>query len=217
MKQADSTRFEPFPAESLTRIREENSYERVGESFDIFELINRIRYWIIDKLGLSDITIPGFLTSFNFLLWVLLLILAFVLVYLILNARYPELLSTGKFRDAVMNPFNQGEGMYLRPDPIALLESGDYRNAVRLLHIDTIIQLDKRGILRHHPNKTNAEYVSEIREPSIRKWFVSLSGLYMYAWFGGFSPRRNQLEEAISLWERLTVGNSQKDEEQIHE
>ncbi|MCH8558752.1 MAG: DUF4129 domain-containing protein [Balneolia bacterium] len=213
MQQADSTRYEPFPPESIARIREENSYERVGESFDIFVLINRIWRWIIEKLGLSNITIPGFEMSFDFLFWIMLLIVAAVVVYLILNARYPGLISAARFGEAIMNPFSNGGGPHVRPDPNALLESGDYRNAVRLLHIDTIIQLDKKGIVRHHPNKTNAEYVREIRDASVRKWFGSLSGLYVYAWFGGFSPQRNQLEEAIVLWERLTGGPDKTDEE----
>ena len=213
MQQADSTRYEPFSPESIARIREENRFERSGESFSFLEFIGRIWAWIIDKLGLSDVTIPGFGMSFDLLFWVMLLIVAGVVVYLILNARYPGLVNAARFGEAVMNPFRKGDGPHVRPDPNALLESGDYRNAVRLLHIDTIIQLDKKGIVQHHPNKTNAEYVSEIRDASVRKWFGSLSGLYIYAWFGGFNPQRNQLEEAISLWERLTGGPDQPDEE----
>ena len=213
MQQTDSTRYEPFPPESIDRIREETSYVRVGEEFSVGELIQRILQWIYQKLGLTNVNLPGVELSYNLIFWIIMLIVAAVVVYFIVNARFPGLLGSGKFSDAVMSPFRNGDKRHVRPDPRALLESGDYRNAVRLLHNDTVIQLDGKGIIRHHPNKTNAEYVSEIRDSGTRRLFGSLSSLYVYTWFGGFSPQRHQLEEAIGLWERLTGGPDENAQE----
>lgn len=213
MQQADSTRYQAFPSESTEQIREETSYVRMGEQFDIAELIRRIQQWIYEKLGLSDVDLPGFEFSYTLLFWLIIFIVAGVVVYFIVNARFPGLMRAGRFAEAVTNPFQNEDGSPIRPDPDALLKSGDYRYAVRLLHNDTLNQLDEKGVIRLHPNKTNAEYVSEIRDAVTRRSFGSLSNLYVYAWFGGFYPERYQLEEAIRLWERLTGGTDKTAQE----
>ncbi len=63
----------------------------------------------------------------------------------------------------------------------------DFREALRLLYQICIKQLDMAGALVAHPDKTNWEYVAELKEPSKSQQFARLTMLFEHSWYGEFA------------------------------
>lgn len=65
------------------------------------------------------------------------------------------------------------------------IKLGDYRMAVRYLFLKTLVHLGGKDYLHHSPDKTNYQYVQEIRADK-RNEFASLVLNYEYIWYGNF-------------------------------
>ncbi|MCA1751593.1 MAG: DUF4129 domain-containing protein, partial [Flavobacteriales bacterium] len=63
-------------------------------------------------------------------------------------------------------------------------KSGNYREAVRLLYCIALSRLALSGKVTVKPEKTNWEYVSELRERTTAEAFGKLTGIYELIWFG---------------------------------
>lgn len=61
-----------------------------------------------------------------------------------------------------------------------------YRRAVRLLYLKTLQALAARRLIDWQRDKTNHEYVDELRPPSLRRPFAALTTLFEYVWYGDF-------------------------------
>lgn len=75
-------------------------------------------------------------------------------------------------------------------DPDTLLRdairSGNYRHAVRYLYLQTLRQLYERKLIEIGSNKTNYEYVNEVRKQKFANEFASLTLQYEYVWYGEY-------------------------------
>lgn len=63
---------------------------------------------------------------------------------------------------------------------------GDYRLAVRYQHQYLLEQLAAKKLVLWLPQKTNAQYISEIKNAETRKDFSRITLQYEYVWFGQF-------------------------------
>ncbi len=70
---------------------------------------------------------------------------------------------------------------------------GDYRMAVRYLFLKSLRQLADKGHLQHSVEKTNYQYVQEIKADK-KKDFASLVLNYEYIWYGHLNISREQYE-----------------------
>lgn len=75
-------------------------------------------------------------------------------------------------------------------DPDSLIENamaaGNYRLAVRYLYLKTLKTLADRKYIEISSNKTNYEYVREVRKHSFANDFASLTLEYEYTWYGEY-------------------------------
>ena len=85
-------------------------------------------------------------------------------------------------------------------DPDALLrnaiKSGNFRLAVRYLYLQSLHRLSERKFIEIKSNKTNYEYVTEIRKHRFANEFASLTLQYEYVWYGEY-PVDERLFEQI--------------------
>jgi len=85
-------------------------------------------------------------------------------------------------------------------DPDSLLrsaiKSGNYRLAVRYLYLQSLKRLSEKKIIEINSNKTNYEYVTEIRKHKFANEFASLTLQYEYVWYGEY-PVDERLFEQI--------------------
>jgi hypothetical protein len=80
-------------------------------------------------------------------------------------------------------------------DPDTLLrnaiKTGNYRLAVRYLYLQALIRLAEKRFIEINANKTNYEYVSEVRRHKFANEFASLTLQYEYVWYGEYPVDEN--------------------------
>ena len=85
-------------------------------------------------------------------------------------------------------------------DPDSLLRNaikgGNYRLAVRYLYLQSLKRLSEKKFVEINSNKTNYEYVTEIRKHKFANEFASLTLQYEYVWYGEY-PVDERLFEQI--------------------
>jgi hypothetical protein len=84
-------------------------------------------------------------------------------------------------------------------DPDALLRnairSGNYRLAVRYLYLHLLTRLSDKKYIEINRNKTNYEYVTEVRKHSFANEFASLTLKYEYVWYGEYPVDQKLFEQ----------------------
>lgn len=73
-------------------------------------------------------------------------------------------------------------------------KDGDYKLAVRYYYLWLLKKLSANEIIDWHWDKTNSDYLYEIKNSTLKKDFEYLSYLYDYSWYGDFP-----LDEAAFL------------------
>jgi hypothetical protein len=85
-------------------------------------------------------------------------------------------------------------------DPGSLLRNairnGNYRLAVRYLYLQSLQRLSEKKFIEINSNKTNYEYVMEVRRHKFANEFASLTLQYEYVWYGEY-PVDERLFEQI--------------------
>jgi len=76
------------------------------------------------------------------------------------------------------------------------IKNGNYRLAIRYLYLQTLLRLADRKLIEINSNKTNYEYVNEVRRHKFANEFASLTLKYEYVWYGEY-PVDEKLFEQI--------------------
>lgn len=66
------------------------------------------------------------------------------------------------------------------------IEQKDYRRAVRLYYLKVLKELSDVELIAWKPQKTNLEYIDELRDTVLHQPFRDVSHLYEYTWYGNF-------------------------------
>lgn len=82
------------------------------------------------------------------------------------------------------------------------LASGDKRLAVRYYYLWVLQQFSKRGIIDWDIEKTNSDYLYEIKSEADKKDFAYLSYLFNYIWYGDFELDEPTFAKAVSAFEK---------------
>ncbi|MCD0479586.1 DUF4129 domain-containing protein [Chryseobacterium sp. LC2016-29] len=74
------------------------------------------------------------------------------------------------------------------PQSIAKFENeGDYRSAVRYQFLYILKKLSDKKLILWNPEKTNKDYVAELKAAHLKNEFYNLSYIFDYVWYGEFS------------------------------
>jgi len=74
------------------------------------------------------------------------------------------------------------------PESILQFEkSGDFRSAVRYQFLFVLKKLSDKKLISWNPEKTNKDYVAELKAPHLKNEFSELSYIFEYVWYGEFS------------------------------
>jgi len=71
------------------------------------------------------------------------------------------------------------------------LKNNNYRQAVRYQYLKTLHKLAGKELIELAPDKTNYQYVHEIKKPVLQNEFASLTLNYEYVWYGEFAIEQN--------------------------
>ncbi len=138
---------------------------------------------------------PGFLNDilgsgiFSALLWILAICFVVFLIYRLF-------LADGVFRRRSKTLIKAEaeepeEGLTAESDFDKLirtaLEQGNYRQAVRYQYLRTLHALAGRNFIELAPDKTNYQYVTELKNRDQQQAFAALTLNYEYVWYGEFN------------------------------
>jgi hypothetical protein len=79
----------------------------------------------------------------------------------------------------------------------------DYRLAVRYQYLKILKWLIDNELIAWHPDKTNRDYVREIKEKKLQSGFNNLTFIYDYVWYGNFFPNDNEYKEIEGYFDKL--------------
>lgn len=153
----------------------------------------RLFRWLSSPIRLGLKTIKYWPLAYKIIIVCIFIVFLFVvatrtkLYKIIYNNREPESLS---YRENI--PIN--EEFDYDGAVSMLVSTGDYRSAVRLLHLKILNSLHKFNVIKLSQEKTNREYLYEISDPVLRKQFIELTSLYNKVWYGKYNPQANEYE-----------------------
>lgn len=142
---------------------------------------------------------PGFFENFfsslflNFFLWTL---AGFFILFII----YRLFLAEGAFRRETkkikgIDAKVEEESITAETDFDALLgqalQQHNFRQAVRYQYLRSLHKLAAKNLVELAPDKTNYQYVRELKNPSLQNDFTSLTLNYEYVWYGEFEVEQD--------------------------
>ena len=144
-----------------------------------------------------DLSASDFFNSiFGFILWIIAIGLFGYLVYRLFLSNSSFL---SRNRKNITSDIAAVEEENAK-DPDSLLhnaiKSGNYRLAVRYLYLQSLKRLSEKKFIEININKTNYEYVTEVRKHKFANEFASLTRQYEYVWYGEY-PVDEKLFEQI--------------------
>ena len=80
--------------------------------------------------------------------------------------------------------------------------NGSYNLAIRYYFLWLLRKLSEREIIDWHWEKTNSDYMYEIKSSALRKDFEYLSYLYDYSWYGNFTIDKAAYEKAEAAFRK---------------
>ena len=96
-------------------------------------------------------------------------------------------------------------------DPDSLLRTairnGNYRLAVRYLYLQSLQRLSEKKLIEINANKTNYEYVMEVRKHKFANEFASLTLQYEYVWYGEYPVNERLFEQIQSSFTQFNKNN----------
>lgn len=82
------------------------------------------------------------------------------------------------------------------------IANGDLRLAVRYYYLWTLKEMSNKQIIEWNPEKTNSDYLYEIKSEKLKTEFEYLSYLYNYVWYGEFEMDEVHFEEVKKSFDK---------------
>lgn len=82
------------------------------------------------------------------------------------------------------------------------LKSGDKRLAIRYYYLWILKKMSEKSIIEWNPEKTNSDYLYEIKSEALKKDFGYVSYLYNYIWYGEFELDEATFNNALQSLEK---------------
>ncbi len=85
------------------------------------------------------------------------------------------------------------------------LKEKNYRLATRYLYLKSLKLLTNKDIIEWHYDKTNSEYLNEIKNENTKSVFKRISYIYDYVWYGEFPIDEAVYNKNISDFEKINT------------
>lgn len=84
------------------------------------------------------------------------------------------------------------------------IASGNYRLAIRFYYLLALQKMSGKELIDWQAQKTNHEYIYEVKDQQVRKQFRHITDLYDYIWYGNFEVDAQSFKKAQSSFLTLT-------------
>lgn len=184
----DSSRVEArrLPEDALERYRADEEFQYDREARDPQTLWQRLLRWLYDRF--SDL----FGTSeaeATFWVWLFRAIAVAAVVFVVVKLTQTDLrFIFRKGSERNVSDFIEVDENIHEMNFDALIEESamekNYRKGVRLLYLRTLKQLTDMELIEWRKDKTNREYLRELRKSELRDSFADLTMMFEYIWYG---------------------------------
>lgn len=178
--------------------------ELVAPEIDVFG-------WLSMQLGklLSKLFGTKFAEQYSGVMLVCIGILILLLLLWFVYKKRPELfLRSGRDKVAYTVHEDTIYGVDFAQEISRALERQDYREAVRLLYLQTLKQLSDAGQIDWQLYKTPTEYIYELKPGSARPAFRNLTRLFLRVRYGNFEATASLVQEMQSLQAQIEKGGA---------
>lgn len=192
-----------FNEEQLSSHRDDPDFDYTRTSIERPSYFDRFIRWLLEKT--LDRAAPADVTNtMEAMMWILMAAALILVIYFGIKAegtfffgkRAPEHTQV-QFLDF------QGEESQLDEQLLLAEANGNYPLALRFLFIKTLHVLEQAGLLDWKKEKTNGDYLRELKGELHRTPFERLSHLFEFVHYGQHSMDENDYTEAKSLFARL--------------
>jgi len=171
------------PAERMRRYLDDDAFQYDGQVRNPETFFGRVRRWIWDLL--ESLFPDG--TAGTFWKWVGWITMAVALVVLVMNLSGVRGIFFRKSERNVSD-FTEIEENIDAMDFTALLDeaiaSRNYKRGVRLLYLRSLKELADRELISFRRDKTNQDYIAELRGADLHEGFRHVTTLFEYVWYG---------------------------------
>ncbi len=148
----------------------------------------------------------GSLAAFlRILPYILLGVLVYILIRFFLNVNATAM--TQAKRNEALVSLSEEEHIIKNEDIQELIRKAlaiqDYRLAVRYYYLFLLQKMSDKGLITWELQKTNDDYLNELRTAKIKAPFRTITRLYDYIWYGGFELDEGKYLKAEHAFERL--------------
>jgi hypothetical protein len=160
-------------------------------------LIEAIIRWLSNAMDGSYDGLP------DLLFWALVVLVVVLVVFLVARSRRQNIFeSASGAKVAVVEEELQA------PEDIDRMigqaqHEGDYRLAIRLLYRRTLAELRNVGHIAYRPEKTDADYIREVRSRAFGSAFASAVRYFQVAWYGMEHAQPEQFAQASAAFDAV--------------
>lgn len=83
------------------------------------------------------------------------------------------------------------------------IAAGDFRSAVRYMHLKALKTLDEKGLIRIHAQATDQQYIDELQNHALQPDFRFLTRAYEHVWYGDFNLTTEQFHSLQKHFEHF--------------
>ena len=83
------------------------------------------------------------------------------------------------------------------------LNNNDYRLATRFHYLLVLKKLSELKLIKLDKNKTNSDYLFEIKNENSRDQFSKISYIYNHVWYGEFPLSPNQFDQVATIFQQF--------------
>ncbi len=180
-----------FPADSIQSLRKQKDYLYMAK---LDSLLRHYKEEVPEQEALPSVSLfDG--TIIRFILWTIALLAVLYLLFQVFAGKQNLFARNKKLQTA-----SQAEEVSNLPalSPIQLAQqaaaAGDYRKAVRYQFLYILQLLAERKKIILLPQKTNEQYLAELKDAEQQQQFSKLILQYEYIWYGHFALNQSQYQ-----------------------
>jgi hypothetical protein len=168
---------------------------RSDKDFEYFRDLNSgsLSWWGMVLLWLNNLFYSMFSNEgiTPYLRYTLLVIIFLFLVYRLFGGRFQGFLAGREGREPGISQLEyRVQAERLDADIEKEIREGKLRNAIRLMYIQLILDLEEKNLLRIRKEKTGRDYLDELKDHPVQPLFRDINRAFEYTWYGEFEPDR---------------------------
>lgn len=131
----------------------------------------------------------------NWMPWILLVLVLLLIGWVVTKAQRNSILTSSSGGKAIR--LYEGESLDTFNFAAAIQKAeakGDFREAIRLIFLQNLKTLQDQGVIQWKKDKTNHDYLREVRGSSYESGFRLLIRHFELVWYGGWAIQRAEYE-----------------------